>query len=79
MTDDQHDDASADEQTPREDAPSSEDGSAGSDADEKVGEMEQGIERVDDDIEHAKEDAEKAHRLDPQPLTSDEDNESPSH
>jgi hypothetical protein len=79
MADDQHDDASTDEQTPGDDAAPVEDGSAGSDADETVGEMEQGIERVGHDIEHAKEDADKAHRLDPQPLTSDEDNESPSH
>jgi hypothetical protein len=65
-------DASSEENKHDGDA-SSEDRPAGADLEAKVGEMEQGIERVGDDIDQAKEDADKAENLDPQPLASSED------
>ncbi|MEA2486253.1 MAG: hypothetical protein QOD46_1364 [Actinomycetota bacterium] len=40
-----------------------------SESDEKIAGMEQRIERVDDRIEDAKEEADKATELDPQPFT----------
>lgn len=74
MADDKRNDASHNEENTRTDAASSEDRPEGADLDKKVGEMEQGIERVGDDIEQAKEDADKAENLDPQPLAGSEDN-----
>jgi hypothetical protein len=43
-----------------------------SESDEKFADMEQGIERVDDHIKEAKEEAEKATNLDPQPFTDNQ-------
>jgi hypothetical protein len=43
-----------------------------SETDEKVADMEKGIERVDDRIEDAKEEADKATQLDPQPFSGNQ-------
>jgi hypothetical protein len=81
MADDKRDDPSAGEDSTQNGDASSEENRhdddegrpAGSDLDAKVGDMEQGIERVGDDIDQAKEDADKAESLDPQPLAGSED------
>jgi hypothetical protein len=84
MADDKRDDASpgedstqngdaSSEENRHDDDASSEDRPAGADLDAKVGDMEHGIERVGDDIDQAKEDADKAESLDPQPLAGSED------
>jgi hypothetical protein len=57
---------SSPEGSPSEGAPSP------SESDEKIASMEQGVERVDDRIKDAKEEADKATQLDPQPFTANE-------
>jgi hypothetical protein len=43
-----------------------------SESEQKIADMEQGIDRVDDRIEDAEEEADKARKLDPQPFTGNQ-------